>query len=480
MAIFHLTVKSVSRGKGQIAVAKAAYNAREKLLDERTDQTKDYTSQGEVLFSAIFAPKDAPEWVNDRAALWNAAERAERRKDAQLALEIEVALPHELTDEQRKWLVTDFVREQFTRKGMVADVNIHPPPREPEEGKQPNHHAHILVALREAEPDGFGKRICNSQSFESNAHQVEQWREKWEQTVNRHLERHGLEERIDRRTLEEQGIDREPTTHRGPTVDAMERRGIETERGEMHEAEIAPTVQGIRLGMQPEPPTPIDNWEREAQWWQRIEDAIERGAGGDEARQRQRESEQPEGLVARLNSAATFEQMRELRTELVGMRQEIASQLRDPTLSNEYRSALRDIGSELRGLHHETSKEIAALRLEQGDYEPKIIELGRERLNEFVENIGGKAADLVGGFMEMAGKLVDGLVDFFITPSRPTPEQIHAQIEAKEEKQQAAIDGKRYDADSGYRQQVNEQERQRREKDAAEYYKRGKEREPER
>src|ERR1700730_7065607 len=112
MAIFHLTVKSVSRGKGQSAVAKAAYNAREKLIEERTGEVKDYRNAGEeVLFSGIFAPKDAPEWAQDRAQLWNAAELAEeKRKDAQLAIEIEVALPHELTDEQREWLVKDFVR----------------------------------------------------------------------------------------------------------------------------------------------------------------------------------------------------------------------------------------------------------------------------------------------------------------------------------------------------------------------------------
>ena len=108
---FTCRLKTVSRGKGQSAIAKAAYNARENIRDEQTDEQKNYTRGSAVLFSGIFAPKDAPAWANDRAALWNSVEREKRNeKDAQLAREITLGLPHELTDEQRKQLVTDFVR----------------------------------------------------------------------------------------------------------------------------------------------------------------------------------------------------------------------------------------------------------------------------------------------------------------------------------------------------------------------------------
>jgi ATP-dependent exoDNAse (exonuclease V) alpha subunit len=224
MAIFHLSAKVVSRGKGQSAVAKAAYNSREKIEQELTGVVNDYSRKGGLMFSGIFAPKDAPEWAHDRAKLWNEVERRENRKDAQLAREVEIALPHELTDEQRRQLVTDFVREQFQRKGMVADVNIHAPDRQ---GDDRNYHAHILLTMRSIGPEGFGDKVREWNSRE----QLDKWREGWERTANRYLERHGHEVQIDRRTLEAQGIDREPTEHRGVHAQGMERKGVETERG---------------------------------------------------------------------------------------------------------------------------------------------------------------------------------------------------------------------------------------------------------
>ena len=227
MAIYHFTARIVSRGKGQSAVHKAAYNARTQLQDERHGlKTRDYRSEGEILFSGIFAPKHAPEWVQDREQLWNRAEAAEQRKDAQLAREIEIALPHELTDQQREGLVKDFVREQFVRRGMVADVAIHAPDRD---GDERNHHAHILLTTRALDGDGFAAtkdRDWNSKAL------LQEWRERWDRTANRYLERFGHAARIDHRTLAAQGIDREPTVHLGPHVAAMEARGLETGRGE--------------------------------------------------------------------------------------------------------------------------------------------------------------------------------------------------------------------------------------------------------
>ena len=224
MAIYHFTAKVVSRGKGQSAVAKAAYNSRERLLDERTGEVHDYRRKGGIAFSGIFAPEAAPLWAQDRAQLFNEIERHEKRKDAQLVREVEIGLPYELTSVQRERLVKDYVREQFVRKGMLADVSIHAPDKNSDER---NHHAHILLTMREIGPDGFGDKIREWNSRE----QLEDWREAWERTANRYLEKHGHEERIDRRTLEAQGIGREPTTHRGPQVNAMERDGVETDRG---------------------------------------------------------------------------------------------------------------------------------------------------------------------------------------------------------------------------------------------------------
>lgn len=228
MANYRFSAKVVSRGGGQSVIAKAAYIARTKLRDERTGELKDYSRGEGVLFSGIFAPKDAPAWTRDREQLWNAVERREdastRPKEAQLARDIELSLPHELTDEQRKRLVTDFVREQFVRRGMIVDVAIHSPGKNSDPR---NYHAHLLVTMREIGPDGFGSKVREWNSRQ----QLEHWREQWEKIQNRYLERHGHEARVDRRTLEAQGIDRQATTHRGPHVDAMERKGKETERG---------------------------------------------------------------------------------------------------------------------------------------------------------------------------------------------------------------------------------------------------------
>lgn len=227
MALYHLSVKIVSRGKGQSAVAKAAYNSRELLTNDQTGERHDYRRESEVLFSGIFAPKEAPEWVQDRQTLWNTVEQTETRKNSQLAREIEIGLPYELTDKQREFLVKDFVRENFVRRGMVADVAIHAPG--PESDNR-NYHAHILLTMREIGPEGFGAKM---RDLNSNA-QLEDWREKWEHIANRHLERHGHEARIDRRSLEAQGIDREPTIHIGPTACQLEKEGITTERGNIN------------------------------------------------------------------------------------------------------------------------------------------------------------------------------------------------------------------------------------------------------
>jgi hypothetical protein len=231
VAIFHLNARIVSRGKGQSAVAKAAYNSHDLLTNQNNGDRHDYRYKGEVAFSGIFVPKNAPDWVQelaqDRQALWSAVEKRETRKNAQLAREIEIALPHELTDKQREYLVKDFVRENFVRHGMIADVAIHAPAPA---GDDRNHHAHILLTMREITPDGFGEKM---RELNGRGH-LKEWREKWEHLANRYLERFGHEARIDHRTLEEQGIDREPTSHVGPTATDFEREGVKTARGDVN------------------------------------------------------------------------------------------------------------------------------------------------------------------------------------------------------------------------------------------------------
>ena len=225
MATYHLRAKIISRGKGQSAVAAAAYRAGVSLRDERDGDVKDFTArEKDVVFSGIFAPKGAPEWMRDREQLWNRVEQIEKRKDAQLAREIELSLPHELTDEQREWLVKDFVREQFVRRGLVVDASIHAPGRESDAR---NHHAHLLITNRTAGPEGFAPTKDRSLNDRS---QLETWREEWANLANRHLERHGHEARIDHRSHEDRGLEIEPSIYEGPAVTALARRGEITDR----------------------------------------------------------------------------------------------------------------------------------------------------------------------------------------------------------------------------------------------------------
>ena len=224
MAIFHLSAKIISRGKGQSAIAAAAYRSGERLRDEQANEQKFYQTRAErIEFTEILAPKDAPEWAHDRNALWNHAERAEKRKDAQLAREIEVSLPHELTAQQREWLVKDFAREAFVRKGYAVDIAIHAPDKESD---QRNHHAHLMVTRRTLGADGFAP----TKDWKRNPQELAEWREQWAHLANRHLERHGHEARIDHRSLKEQGIDREAGVHLGYAANEMAQRGAQSDR----------------------------------------------------------------------------------------------------------------------------------------------------------------------------------------------------------------------------------------------------------
>lgn len=228
MALFHLSAAVVSRGKGDSAVAAAAYRARDKLADERHGTTHDYSRAyggTDLLFAGIYAPAEAPDWARDRTQLWNRVEAGEKRADAQLARDFTIALPHELTAEQNRWLIQDFVKEQFTRKGYVADLAIHRAHRGRDER---NVHAHLMVTMRTIGREGFAKTKDRSQN--SNE-QLGAWRESWARHVNHHLERHGIEARVDHRTLAEQGIEREPEIHLGKTATAMERQGKASDRG---------------------------------------------------------------------------------------------------------------------------------------------------------------------------------------------------------------------------------------------------------
>ena len=221
MAIYHLSVKTVSRTSGRSATAAAAYRAGAKITDERTGEIHDYTRKTGVVSADLILPSNAPDWAHDRERIWNAAEQAETRKNSTVAREFEVALPDELSPSERLRLSHDFARELVARHGCAADVAIHAPSKE---GDDRNHHAHILLSTRRLGLEGFGEKTRELDAKKTGSELVTQWRERFAELTNERLQENGITTRVDHRTLEAQGIDREPTQHLGPSATAIERR----------------------------------------------------------------------------------------------------------------------------------------------------------------------------------------------------------------------------------------------------------------
>jgi hypothetical protein len=226
MAIYHLSVKTVSRSAGRSATAAAAYRAGVSIADERTGEVFDYTRKGGVLDSEIVLPERAPEWAHDRSALWNQAERSETRKNSTVAREFEIALPSELSAEERKKIALDFAREIVSRHGCAADLTIHAPGRG---GDDRNHHAHILCTTRRLKEQGFTEKTRELDDQKTG--EVTRWRERFADLQNERLRQNGAQGRVDHRSHEERGIDKEPTKHLGVHATHYERRtGQESDR----------------------------------------------------------------------------------------------------------------------------------------------------------------------------------------------------------------------------------------------------------
>lgn len=262
MAIYHCSVKNISRSSGKSAVASASYRAGEKLEDRETGLTHDYTHKTEVAYSEIILCENAPREYQDRETLWNAVEEVEKQSNARLAREWEVALPHELTFEQSKELVKGYA-QSLADEGMCVDVNIH--------WKEGNHHAHIMGTTRPIKENGEwgqkekkayaldeqgqkipqidektgqqkigarGRKMWQRVTVEANdwnkQEKVEEWRERWADQCNKSLEKAQSLERVDHRSFERQGIERIPTIHEGYVARQMEQKGQSAERCEIN------------------------------------------------------------------------------------------------------------------------------------------------------------------------------------------------------------------------------------------------------
>jgi len=229
MAIYHFSAKVISRAKGSSAVAAAAYRSASRLQDERLDRAHDFSAKAGVVHSEVMLPEGAPERWRDRETLWNEVEAREVRKDAQLAREVEFALPRELSQGDGVELARSFVQREFVGKGMVADLNVH---WDVGADGEPKPHAHVMLALRSAGPEGFGGKVRDWNATD----QLVAWREAWAGHANRRLAELGIDARIDPRALKDQGIDLEPQNKIGASGARREVHGEAAERAEDHRA----------------------------------------------------------------------------------------------------------------------------------------------------------------------------------------------------------------------------------------------------
>ncbi|MDE2110250.1 MAG: Ti-type conjugative transfer relaxase TraA [Alphaproteobacteria bacterium] len=243
MAIYHLHVKVIGRKSGSSAVASAAYRSASRLRDDRLERSHDFSNKRGVVHSEVMLPEDAPEQWRDRERLWNDVEAFEVRKDAQLAREIEFALPREMTQAQGIELARDFVQAEFVDQGMIADLNVHWDMAEDGTSKP---HAHVMLTMRSVDENGFGQKVRDW----NRTGQVERWRERWAELANERLAELDIDARIDHRSLEAQGIGLEPQTQIGAPAQRIEGEGLEAaDRADMHR-EIARN-NGARIIVDP-------------------------------------------------------------------------------------------------------------------------------------------------------------------------------------------------------------------------------------
>ena len=251
MAIYHLCIKIISRGKGKSAVAASAYRSGEKIKNEYDGIVHDFTRKGGIAHTEILLPQNAPQEFLDRGTLWNSVEKIEKSKNSQLAREIEVALPKELDREKQIELVREYVKENFVKEGMCADIALH-------DKNDGNPHCHILLTMRPLNEDKtWGAKSKKEYILDENGEKVklkngnyktrkinitdwneqdkaEEWRKAWADITNKYLEENSIQDKVDHRSYQRQGIEQIPTIHLGVSATQMEKKGIATDRGNIN------------------------------------------------------------------------------------------------------------------------------------------------------------------------------------------------------------------------------------------------------
>ena len=258
MALYHFSVKQVSRGKGQTVVNSAAYISGQKLYNDYYGQTHDYTKKSGVVFTEILTPEYVPERLTDRETLWNEVEKIEKGKRAQLAYSFDIALQNELTLDENIELAREFCQEQFVARGMIVDLAVHEG-KSKNEDEPDNPHFHVLAPIRPITEESWGNKQKREYVLDEDGNRIKdakgndvfnavsttgwndpellkEWRRAWTEKVNEKFRECHMAARIDHRSYKEQGIDLIPTIHEGYEVRAMEKKGIKTVIGELNRA----------------------------------------------------------------------------------------------------------------------------------------------------------------------------------------------------------------------------------------------------
>lgn len=242
MNFFHFNLKVASRGKNHSLAAKSAYISGEKLRDKYKNKTYNYSYRDDVKYKEILLPLEAPREFLDRQTFLDALNVAEKRKDAQMARVIVIALPNEFSLDENIALTKEFVNENFINLGYCADIAIHigelhkrrkPESIEAVKERKDNPHAHIIIPFRMADKDGFQKDKKQSRLFYKRI-SLKKWREEWARLINRELEKRGIEDRVSHLSHSARCIELEPTIYLGSKIMALEAKGILTVRGDEH------------------------------------------------------------------------------------------------------------------------------------------------------------------------------------------------------------------------------------------------------
>ena len=225
MAIYHFSVKTISRSEGRSAVAASAYRAAEKLVCSYYGKEQDYTKKSGVEFTNIYAPENTNSELLDRNQLWNSVEKSERRKDALLAREFEIAFPSELNAQQQQAMLDELCHDLVKKHGVIVDAAIHAPHRTNGSDER-NYHAHIMFTTRAIDPENgeFSAKKYRDFSRDHGTETVSRWRKDFADLANRHLEQAGFNVRIDHRSYADQNHGLQATSHEGPSVTALRRQ----------------------------------------------------------------------------------------------------------------------------------------------------------------------------------------------------------------------------------------------------------------